>query len=120
MPGTIDKEVLERYRVLQEDGEPDLVAELIEIFEADLPERLEAIRKAVAEGSADATRRAAHALKGSAATIGAVALSALAADLERQAIAGETAGAADRLTALEARAFEAVVALRRVGGGGRS
>jgi two-component system, sensor histidine kinase and response regulator len=112
--GPIDEQVLERYRVLQEEGDPDLVVELIEVFEADLPSRLDGLREAIGDGAADPIRKAAHALKGSAAAIGAVALASLAAELEGEAREGRTRGAADYLSALDARGHEAIQALHRL------
>jgi len=111
--GVIDEQVLERYRILQEEGEPDLILELIGVFEADLPKRLDGLREAVGGGAADPIRKAAHALKGSAATIGAVALAGLAAELEGEAREGRTTKAAEYLTTLDARGHEAIEALRR-------
>jgi HPt (histidine-containing phosphotransfer) domain-containing protein len=88
----IDEGVLEGYRFLQEEGRPDVVTEFIDIFLADLPGRLDAIRSAVATRDPHAIRSAGHALKGAAGSIGAVRVAALAAELESVGRAGQTSG----------------------------
>jgi CheY-like chemotaxis protein len=64
---------------------------------------------AVRAGDAKATRRLAHQIKGSAASIGAEHLAALAADMEKHAAAGATDGASEQLASLEP-AYRDVVA----------
>lgn len=104
---TVDESVLDSYRVLQEEGQPDVVTEFIDVFLADLPGRIEQLRKAIASGTAPAIKSAAHALKGSSGTVGAVMLSGLCGQLEANARAGSTDGALDLLAAIEAEAVRA-------------
>ena len=53
------------------DGDRELLFELIDVFLEDAPQRIQAVRSALADRNADAVYRAAHALKGSAGNFGA-------------------------------------------------
>ena len=76
----VDPDVLEMLASLQEPGEPDLLAELIGLFLRDTSERLQALHDAALDAARVA--RVAHAVKGSAANIGAMRLQQVAGDLE--------------------------------------
>jgi two-component system, sensor histidine kinase and response regulator len=104
----LDHGVLESLRELQADGEPDLLTELVELYRADAPQMLEAMRTALAEANGEALRRAAHTLKGSSANLGAVRLAEMCRELERAGRDGALAGAAPLLAAVEAE-YERVV-----------
>lgn len=78
----LDPSILDSYRPLQEDGEPDLITELVDAFLADLEERIRVIRQAIAQGDPAALRSAAHALKGSSGTVGATGLACRCGELE--------------------------------------
>ena len=71
-------------------GDTDLLHMLFSAFAADMPGRLERLEEALRLGSAEGMQRQAHAIKGSAAIIGARRCEELAAVLERQA--GAAAG----------------------------
>lgn len=81
----IDLGVLESLAEAQGDGEPDLVVELIDLFLADAPQRVAIMREAMANSDARLLGRAAHALKGSSATLGAVQVAESCAELEQLA-----------------------------------
>ena len=66
------------------DGDKELLAELIDSFEEYFPELMKDISKALAEYDGETLRAKAHSIKGSAANLGALELSALAAELEMQ------------------------------------
>lgn len=102
----VDEALLDSYRVLQDEGQPDLVTELIDVFLEDLPGRLAAVRAAVDLGDAQAIRSAAHALKGSAASIGAARLAGVCARLEALGRAGEAARAPGLVAPIERAAAE--------------
>jgi CheY-like chemotaxis protein/HPt (histidine-containing phosphotransfer) domain-containing protein len=92
-PGTappVDPNVLEAFRQLQEEGGPDVVTELIDLFLADLPARREAIIRSLSERDTGRTRTAAHSLKSSATYIGAQELARICRDLEAAARRGDT------------------------------
>jgi two-component system, sensor histidine kinase and response regulator len=82
-------------------GGDQLVRQMVELFLAQAPERLEAARAGLAAGSADEVQRAAHALKSSSAQVGALRVSALCVEIESRGAGGDLAGVPDLLDALE-------------------
>jgi HPt (histidine-containing phosphotransfer) domain-containing protein len=78
----IDTETLAALRSLQEDGDDDLLAELIDLFLDDAPGRIAAIRAAVEVSDWGALAERAHSLKGSCASLGAVHMALLCGRLE--------------------------------------
>ena len=73
-PVVLDASTLATLRQLSEPGEPDVLVEVLTLFRADAPARLQAIEAAVAARDARSLQRAAHTMKGASGTIGAVAL----------------------------------------------
>jgi len=69
-----------------------LVREIVKIFLEDAPQRLRDGRAGAKAGDMDATRRAAHSLKSTAAALGAVELKALSERIEQ--LAADNQGAA--------------------------
>jgi HPt (histidine-containing phosphotransfer) domain-containing protein len=100
------------YADLQAAAGEDFARELIDTFLQEAPPMLAALRSALAAGTAEAFRRSAHSLKSNAHTFGALALAALARDLELQGLAGMPAGALEALDAEYARVVPALQALR--------
>jgi signal transduction histidine kinase/DNA-binding response OmpR family regulator len=70
------------------DGDQDLFREVAQLFLTDSPGLMEEIARAIAQGDGERLHRAAHALKGAAATFDADAVSAAAATLEALAHSG--------------------------------
>ena len=62
--------MLASLRELQEEGEPDILDELIELFLTDVPPQLVSLKVAVEAGDAHSVERIAHTLKGSSANMG--------------------------------------------------
>src|SRR5437588_4804659 len=79
----VDLALLLSFAEAQGEGEPDLIVGLIDLYLADTPHRLAAIRAAGAAADGLALKRAAHNLKGSSANLGARQVAALCAELER-------------------------------------
>jgi CheY-like chemotaxis protein len=104
-PAEVDAHVLLGLRAYSVPGEPDPVTRLIDLFLRDAPARLGRIRTALQQNDAEALRDTAHALKGSAGTIGAHKMEELCAELEDQASSGSLQGSAPMVDALDA-AFE--------------
>jgi PAS domain S-box-containing protein len=98
----LDRTVILGLREYQVPAEEDVVAHLITLFMRETPRRLADIRTALESGDAPALERAAHALKGSAGTLGAYALRELCAQLEELAESGTVAGAAQVVDAVAA------------------
>lgn len=76
---------------LEQDVGPELLITLVASFTAELERRLGRVQAAQASGDLGTLALEVHAIKGSAATFGAPALSALALTLERAARSGEAA-----------------------------
>jgi len=83
-----------------DDEDLSMTREVLTLFLGDAPVRLQAIEAALAAGDAQALGRAAHALKGAASNIGAVALQQGCSHLEELARAGIPADAGQRLQRL--------------------
>ena len=79
MSEAIDDEV---FSALRDTTGGEFVRELIDTFLAEAPSMLDDLRGAFAKDETDRFRRAAHSLKSNANTFGALALGALARDLE--------------------------------------
>ena len=84
----LDPAVIAGLMELREPGQPDPVAELVELFLRDSRPRLEKMESAIAAQDAAAVASAAHSLKGSASNLGARGLAALSAELEKNGKAG--------------------------------
>ena len=107
----LDHAVIEGLRDLQEDGDPDLLAELVEVFEADVPPRVAALRGALERGDAGTIERTAHTLKGGSANLGAAKMAGTARLLEEAGRAGDLSTAPALLERLDADFEEARAAL---------
>ncbi len=80
----LDPEVLRGLREIEADQHPGLVAEVLELFEVQWRDHLAALRAALPAGDRATWRKRLHALKGSAGTVGAVALAGACAALEER------------------------------------
>jgi HPt (histidine-containing phosphotransfer) domain-containing protein len=101
--GSIDVTALAELAAIDgEPGQPNLLAELLDVFREDAPVRLAAVRTALESGDTDRVRQGAHALKGSCAALGLLHLQELCATLESQGCAGTLAEANRTLAAVEA------------------
>jgi HPt (histidine-containing phosphotransfer) domain-containing protein len=97
----IDANALENLRSLRLEGEPDPLAELVELFIADTPGRIALLHTAVKNKAAHELEAAAHSLKGSASNLGAATIAARCAQLMQLARSNNLGGAAELVTAVE-------------------
>ena len=88
----------------------DFARELIGTFLEEAPLMLAELRSTLAAGNADAFRRAAHSLKSNSLTFGALALGAMAREVETKGMSGTAS--LDALAGEYARAAAALTALR--------
>jgi two-component system, sensor histidine kinase and response regulator len=112
--GTVNLAKIERLRNSM-PGKTALIDELIDLFVADLPRRLEAIARAVNYIDGPALALQAHALRGSAANFGARRLDELCGKLEEIGEHGALAGASamlDQLGHESAEVRDALLALK--------
>jgi signal transduction histidine kinase/CheY-like chemotaxis protein/HPt (histidine-containing phosphotransfer) domain-containing protein len=98
----LDQGVLERLRQLRQPGEPDPVAELVDLFLNDMPRHVQKMEEAMARQEAPALKGAAHSLKGSARNMGALQLAAFCASLEAQAKEGKLDDAPSLIARIQA------------------
>jgi CheY-like chemotaxis protein/HPt (histidine-containing phosphotransfer) domain-containing protein len=111
-PDALDRTVIDGLKELREPGQPDPLAELIDLFLKDARPRMEKMEAAAAAGDLPPLAVATHTLKGSASNLGARRLSNLCATLEKQAKAGEGDGARKTFGEVKAE-FERVEELLR-------
>jgi HPt (histidine-containing phosphotransfer) domain-containing protein len=118
----LDQSVLASLRELQDEGDPDIVAEVGGLFMKHSPDKVKAILEAALKDDAKGLQLAAHSLKSSSAYIGAMRLSALAKELEMMARSGSLEGAREKAEKLRAEfdlAMKAIGAeVKRAGGRG--
>lgn len=93
-PPVLDASVMAAIRSLGGPGEPDVYAQVAELFLADVPVHLSALRAAIAAGQPESVRQIAHRLRGGTLEMGALRMAPLCAALEHGAHAGSLAGAA--------------------------
>ncbi len=103
----LDRTVLSSYAELQQQGEPDLVIKLIDLFLSRSSASIVSLKNAASEGDMAEIVRQGHDLKGSAGNIGAGAVAELGARIERS---NGPANAAELAAILE-REYEKVRAI---------
>jgi HPt (histidine-containing phosphotransfer) domain-containing protein len=114
-PEVLDPRALQRLRATLGRQADHMLPGLIEEFYQDVDRLLRGAQEALEQGQADDLRRASHTLKSTSATFGAMALSAVARELEHLARAGVPEGAAGYIARAEeefARARAALEAMR--------
>ncbi|MEW6305371.1 MAG: response regulator, partial [Verrucomicrobiota bacterium] len=84
----LDRESLGELRALCEDN-VEAFQEIIDSYLADAPLQLQKLREAVSRGDAITTEQAAHRLRGSSASVGALRLASITAELQTSAHSGE-------------------------------
>lgn len=111
-----DTEVLDAHALdrLREWGGEKLLAQMIRLFIANSPARMDQIRSGVSSGDPSEAEKGAHSLKSSSANIGADRVRALAADTERAGAAGDAAAVAALLPELEEAFSRAIQALESI------
>jgi HPt (histidine-containing phosphotransfer) domain-containing protein len=80
----IDPAAIEGLRALDPDNGGAFLIEIIGIFLEDTPQRIVELEHSLAAGDATKFARAAHSMKGSSSNLGALALRAVAEDLEQK------------------------------------
>jgi PAS domain S-box-containing protein len=110
--GVLDLARLEHLRTLQDQSQPSLVRELIDLFLSDSAGHVQRIVQAHAAGDAASLRALAHRFLSATENIGALALSRLCADIERLSKGGELAEVALLLPGLERERERAQAALQ--------
>jgi HPt (histidine-containing phosphotransfer) domain-containing protein len=94
----IDVTIYNNLKVMMGD---DYIGELIDAYFEETPQLIGQIERAYGSGDADAFRRAAHSLKSSSASFGAIQFSARAKELEMIGKEGSLAGVSDKVASLK-------------------
>jgi HPt (histidine-containing phosphotransfer) domain-containing protein len=71
MDPVLDMSVVEELLSFSDDGDPELLTDLIQMFLEDGPSKVSAVSEGVAAGDFEKAERAAHSLKGSSGNLGA-------------------------------------------------
>jgi HPt (histidine-containing phosphotransfer) domain-containing protein len=109
----LDPEPIAALRSLRRPGQPDPLAELIDVFLSDATLRLRELRQAMEADDAGVLERSAHNLAGCASNLGATRFVRLCQQLETRAQTGTTNGAANLLDDIEAEFERLRAALER-------
>ena len=96
----MDAAALDRLRELDPQGHNGLLERVVKAFQDSLARLMPQLRDALAAGDAKGVRHVAHTLKSSSASIGALRLSRLCAELEAAVRGGESEGLRERVDAL--------------------
>jgi len=112
-PALLDENVLAELRAI-DPSNPDFVPALIALYLEDAPQRIEVLRRAIASGDAEATWRAAHALKSACANIGATRLVSMCGAIETGARSGNGLNGPSIFASLEVEFGGVVAALEHV------
>ena len=110
----LDSAVVSGLRQLTPPGEPDVLAEVLNLFLVEVPPRMDRLRNAWAAGNIEEVRRAAHSLKGSAGTIGARRLYEVCRQLDTRAKSDDLAGLATLVDALGVEFGKVEAEIRRL------
>ena len=102
------------FAELQDSAGADFVAELVGTFLEETPALLAELAQARQVGDADCFRRAAHSIKSNSQTFGALALGALARELELQGLHADPAHDEQAIAALSHAYASAAAALKEM------
>jgi HPt (histidine-containing phosphotransfer) domain-containing protein len=110
----LDAAVLAGLRQLTPPGEPDVLLEVLKLFLEEVPARIARLRNAWTAGNIQEVHRAAHSLKGSAGNIGARRLYDVCRQLDERGKAGDLAGVAPLVDALDVEFGKVATEIRRL------
>ena len=80
----LNHNTLDNIRALSGEDNEDLLSQIIEIFLADIPEQLEILETACAENDFNTIKSISHSMKSASANLGAMRISAIFKELERE------------------------------------
>ena len=110
----LDPVVVSGLRQLTPAGEPDVLAEVLNLFLVEVPLRMDRLRNAWAAGNIEEVHRFAHSLRGSAGNIGARRLHEVCRQLEAQGQLGDLDASAALVAALGVEFGKVEVEIRRL------
>lgn len=98
----LDEQALDRLRELDPGGRMGLVPRVLRTFDSSMAKLLLQLQEAQGAADPQVVRHVAHTLKSSAASVGALQLSAMCADIERRVRESDTVGLHAQLDAMVA------------------
>ncbi|MGE4092618.1 MAG: response regulator [Candidatus Binatia bacterium] len=104
--------VLNQIRALQRPDGPNIVQKVVSSYLSDAPQLLETAQRAIIENDPPSLQRAAHSLKSTSATLGAVTLANLCRQLEATGRAQTTENAEPLLSAIEQEYTQVIEVLK--------
>lgn len=110
----LDANALARLQELDPDGRHGVVQRVLEAFETSLVRMLAQLVQSAAAPDPLVVARIAHTLKSSSASVGALALSGLCAEIEKKRRDGDAVGVQADVAAMVAEAESALVAVRAI------
>jgi HPt (histidine-containing phosphotransfer) domain-containing protein len=110
----LDAQALAGLRALDPSGENRLIERVVRAFESSSDKLLPQLRDALAQGDSATIRHVAHTLKSSSASVGALSLSRLCAEIETMIREGSEKGIETRVARIHAEVEGARRALRRL------
>lgn len=110
----LDEQALDRLRELDPNGENKLMERVVSAFETSVSRLMPQLEEAMASLQLAGIRHVAHTLKSSSASIGALELSRICADVEAMARQQQTDGMPGRVAELQAEVETVRVALKQV------
>jgi HPt (histidine-containing phosphotransfer) domain-containing protein len=108
----LDAQTLAKLQELDPDGKAGLVQRVLTTYTRSLSRLLAQLHTARVANDPQAVRHVAHTLKSSSASVGALQLSALCADIERRLREGQTDGLDAQLDAMSQEGERVLAALR--------
>jgi len=114
MEQVLDMSVVEELLSFSDDGDPELLLDLIQMFLDDGPEKVRAVHEGVLAGDFDKMERAAHSLKGSSGNLGAHLLQDTCEKIQVATRQRQLDESRQLASELDAKFAEAESALRRL------
>lgn len=114
MAEVLDMSVLEELMSFADDGDPELLVDLVHMFLEDGPSKVKAVIQGLELGDFDKAERAAHSLKGSSGNLGARRLQDVCEKLQNSTRHHQLSESQQLVPELSSSYAEAEVALRKV------
>ncbi|CAN5694944.1 hypothetical protein BH09PSE5_BH09PSE5_39680 [soil metagenome] len=111
-PTVLDAQSLQRLRELDPKGENQLIQRVVKAFDGSVSRLLSQLSDAHRAADLNGVRHVAHTLKSSSASIGALKLSQICAEIEAMVRQGETQGLDERLALMTTEIVKVQAALR--------
>jgi len=109
----LDEACMAELRALDPDGKAQLVRRVLATYRDSLARLVAQMRQAHADAAWEQAARVAHTLKSSSASVGALGLSSVCADIERLLRAGDSAGARPLIDSFQAEVARVDAAVAR-------